>query len=71
MKTTVKTGFKSSVSVEKVGRSVARSSVELQVTTEDAFICKYMDASAAYVLGHSLIRLAEQIEAEQAERAAA
>jgi hypothetical protein len=67
MKTTVKTGATNHVEAERIGRDL----IALEINNHGVYECAYMDKSAAHVLGHALIRLAEQIEAEQAERAAA
>jgi hypothetical protein len=67
MKTTVKTGATNHVQVDRIGPNL----VGLEINNFGLYECAYLDKSAAHVLGHALIRLAEQIEAEQAERAAA
>lgn len=67
MKTTVKTGSTNHVEADRIGPNL----VSLEINNFGVYECAYLDANAAHVLGKALIRLAEQIEAEQAERAAA
>lgn len=67
MKTTVKTGATNHVEADRIGPNL----VALEIQNFGIHECAYLEKSAAHVLGHALIRLAEQIEAEQEERAAA
>lgn len=66
MKTTVKTGKKSSVEVDQITNLVC-----LSINRDGSSGCEFLTVGEAHVLGSALIRLAEKIEAEQAERAAA